>query len=195
MLLAKLLPSPLEEAAMVFIGAIAGISVVEDAQEQGLIGDGRGDPAGINREDVTSGGNTEVRDAIRNILTDAPAGIEARHETVYALMVQKNNEGSYIDERENLDTIFLFLSQDYEFGQKDVSELDDLNATTVWDTLSEYSKTELMSRGITGEDVLSFMRILKSNDVSDTADEQIEDLFISGQVTESANRLDITWVQ
>lgn len=195
MLLAKLLPSPLEEAAMAFIGAIAGLSVVEDAQEQGFIGDGRGDPDGINRRDVTSTRGTEVREAIRNILTDAPAGLEARHETVYALMVQKNNEGNHIDERENLDTIFLFLSQDYEFGQKNISELDDLNATTVWDTLSEYSKTELMSRGITGEDMLSFIRILKSNDISDTADEQIEDLFISGQVTESANRLDITWVQ
>jgi len=72
-------------------------------------------------------------------------------------MVQKNNEGTYIDERENLDTMFLFLSQDYEFGQKGVSELDDLNAETVWDTLSEYSKNELMGRGITGEELLHFM--------------------------------------
>lgn len=41
MLLAKLLPSPLEEGMMAFVVGIAGLSVAEDMQERGWIGDGR----------------------------------------------------------------------------------------------------------------------------------------------------------
>jgi len=193
-LLTKLLPSPFKEAALAWIGGITGLGMYEDAQDAWLVWAGDRNLRGINPTNITTPGGDERADILRNILTNAPSGIESRHETVYARIIEKNEEGSHIRERESLDTIFLFLSQDFEFWQKDVSDLDDLNSTTVWDTMSEYSKDELMWKWISWEDVLSFMRLLKAHDVSDTSDEHIEDLFVVGQVTDSANRLEITWV-
>jgi len=193
-LLTKLLPSPFKEAALAWIGGITGLGMYEDAEKRGLISWNSNNLKGLNSLNVTTASSEENADILRNILTNAPAWIESRHKTVYARIVEKNEEWSHIRERGSLDTIFLYLSQDYELGQKKATDLDDLSSTTVWDTMSEYSKNELMGKWISGENVLSFVRLLKADDVSDTSDENIEDLFVVGQVTDSNNKLDITWV-
>jgi len=55
-----------------------------------------------------------MADWMRVILTDAPNGLEQRHEAIYARMVRQNTEGGYF-ERPKLDTMYLLLSQDPTF--------------------------------------------------------------------------------
>lgn len=91
-----------------------------------------------------SGTPNEMAEWMRTILTNAPNGLEQRHEEVYARMVRRNNEtDAGFFERDQLDTMYLSLSQDYAFGNHDVSELENLDENAAWELLSPDTQTTL----------------------------------------------------
>jgi len=195
-LLARLLPSPFKEIAYGIIGAIVGIGVFEDLQERWVIPSWNGLPTGTNRPPVISPSLDNITDAMREILTLAPAWLESRHRQRYIDVIQKNNENNNHLERTKLNHTFLFLSQDPIFSEREVSAIntDNPNDSTIWESMSEYSKTQLQSLWVTTSDVIIFLRILKESN-SDTADTKMHDLFVVWQVTDMVNILDVTWVQ
>lgn len=195
-LLARMLPSPFKEVAYGIIWGIVGLGVFEDLQNRWLVPSGSWSPSGINRPSVMSPDRNNLSDALREILTRAPTGIEERHKARYVDVVTKNNEVGAIQERQKLDHMYLFLSQDFIFWSQEIASIntDNQGNNEIWDQMSEYTKWRLQELWITTSDLILFLRILKETN-SDTADRNMQDIFVIGQVTDADNLPNVVWIQ
>jgi hypothetical protein len=197
--LSRLIPEwAMRTAFNASIVGLLGITAYSNAQEMGLTGTRTWSTTGRNTPNINTPAALQAQaDIVRAILTAAPKWLESRHKDVYVKVVQLNNEPGkwYFDDRPRLDTTYLALSQDPVFAQQDVSNFSSITTATAFDFVDpSYTKSLLQGQWVTWEELMNMIKMLIEVN-GDTEDTKAQDLFIAGQVTDTLNNSNITWIQ